>query len=193
MKFKYGMRLRGFSIGCQPMDGLLERQDDPSGRYYDILVYNRRLTDQEVMDYELDEVTGMNKELRIKMIKAMEYIARNLNDEEIFEPWLSVGVADGDIEYGDLDVKPDDLENLEFYAEDDNFKDLMALFLRMMKRANESGGLYCDGVVSSEEKPKKWIYDGLDCGTCPYCGWKSDEAIYVGHDYCPHCGKKVAQ
>lgn len=71
--YKYGMRLRGFSIGCQPMDGLLERQDDPSGRYYDILVYNRRLTDQEVMDYELDEVTGMNKELRVKMVKAMEY------------------------------------------------------------------------------------------------------------------------
>lgn len=134
----------------------------------------------------------MNKERRVKMIKAMEYIARNLNDEEIFEPWLSVGVADGDIEYGSLDITSDDIENLDYYIEDDNFKDLMALFLRMMKRANESG-LYCDGVVSSEEKPKKWIYDGLDCGTCPYCGWKSDEAIYVGHDYCPHCGKKVAQ
>ena len=148
MTHKYGMRLRGFSIGCQPMDGLLERQDDPSGRYYDILVYNRKLTEKELPNYELDEVTGMNKELRVKMVKAMEYIARNLNDEEIFESWLSVGVADGDIEYGDLDVKPDDLENLEYYTEDDNLKDLMALFLRMMKQANESGGLYCDGVVS---------------------------------------------
>lgn len=134
----------------------------------------------------------MNKTNRIKMIKAMEYIARNLNDEEIFASWLSVGVADGDIEYGELNIYPDDPEAFEYYIDDDNFKDLMALFLRMMKRANESGGLYCDGV-SSEEKPKKWIYDGLDCGTCPYCGWKSDEAIYVGHDYCPHCGKKVAQ
>ena len=148
MTHKYGMRLRGFSIGCQPMDGLLERQDDPSGHYYDILVYNRKLTEKELANYELDEVTGMNKELRVKMVKAMEYIARNLNDEEIFESWLSVGVADGDIEYGDLDVKPDDLENLEYYTEDDNLKDLMALFLRMMKQANESGGLYCDGVVS---------------------------------------------
>lgn len=85
---------------------------------------------------------------RIKMVKAMEYIARNLNDEEIFEPWLSVGVADGDIEYGSLEITPDDIENLDYYIEDDNFKELMALFLRMMKRANESGGLYCDGVVS---------------------------------------------
>lgn len=54
MAYKYGMRLRGFSIGCQPMDGLVERQDDPSGRYYDILVYNRKLTEQEVENYELD-------------------------------------------------------------------------------------------------------------------------------------------
>ena len=51
---KYGMRLRGFSIGCQPMDGFVERVDDPSGRYYDILVYNRKLTEQEVENYELD-------------------------------------------------------------------------------------------------------------------------------------------
>lgn len=55
--YKYGMRLRGFSVGCQPMDGLLERQDDPSGRYYDILIYNRKLTKKELESYELDEVT----------------------------------------------------------------------------------------------------------------------------------------
>lgn len=56
--YKYGMRLRGFSIGCQPKDGFVERQDDPSGRYYDILVYNRKLTEKELSDYELDEVRG---------------------------------------------------------------------------------------------------------------------------------------
>lgn len=90
----------------------------------------------------------MKKVERIKLIKAMEYIAHNLNDEEIFESWLSVGVADGDIEYGSLDITSDDIENLDYYIEDDNFKDLMTVFLRLMKRANESGGLYCDGVVS---------------------------------------------
>ena len=52
--YKYGMRLRGFSIGCQPMRGFVERQDDPTGRYHDILIYDRKLTDQEVRDYELD-------------------------------------------------------------------------------------------------------------------------------------------
>lgn len=52
----YGMRLRGFSIGCQPMDGLVERRDDVSGMYHDILVYDRELTDREVSDYELDRI-----------------------------------------------------------------------------------------------------------------------------------------
>lgn len=54
--YKYGMKLRGFSIGCQPMDGFVERQDDTSGRYWDILVYNRPLTDRELRDYDLEEV-----------------------------------------------------------------------------------------------------------------------------------------
>ena len=56
--YKYGMRLRGFSIGCQPMDGLVKREDDTSGRYYDILVYDRELTKKELEEYELDEAKG---------------------------------------------------------------------------------------------------------------------------------------
>lgn len=54
--YRYGMRLRGFSLGCQPMNGLQEREDDPTGEYHDILVYDRRLTDREMSDYELDEL-----------------------------------------------------------------------------------------------------------------------------------------
>ena len=53
-EYKYGMRLRGFSPGCQPK-GVSRREDDPSGRYYDILVYNRQLTEKELTDYELDK------------------------------------------------------------------------------------------------------------------------------------------
>lgn len=53
MEFRYGMRLRGFSPGCQPMNGLVRREDGDK-RYYDILVYNRPLTDTELRDYELD-------------------------------------------------------------------------------------------------------------------------------------------
>ena len=56
MIYRYGMRLRGFSLGCQPMKGLMERVDDPTGKYYDILIYDRELTDQELADYELDKL-----------------------------------------------------------------------------------------------------------------------------------------
>ena len=33
--YKYGMRLRGFSPACQPMTGLVRREDDPTGRYHE--------------------------------------------------------------------------------------------------------------------------------------------------------------
>lgn len=54
--FKYGMRLRGFSPMCQPKEGLVRREDDPTGKYYDIVVYDRRLSDREISNYELDEI-----------------------------------------------------------------------------------------------------------------------------------------
>ena len=54
--YTYGMRLRGFSIGCQPMDGLIGGRDDPTGMYHDILVYERKLTDREMEGYELDYI-----------------------------------------------------------------------------------------------------------------------------------------
>ena len=85
---------------------------------------------------------------KVKAIKAMEYLARQINDEEIFEVWLLDGVADGDIDYGDLDVKCEDPEALDYYLEDDNFRDVLRVFLRVMSRARKSGGLWCGGVVS---------------------------------------------
>lgn len=56
MNYKYGMKLRGFSIGCQPMEGLQKREDDTTGRYYDILVYERELTEKEIAQYELEKI-----------------------------------------------------------------------------------------------------------------------------------------
>ena len=79
---------------------------------------------------------------RVKVIRAMETIARCINDEDVFMRWLMGGVADGDI----TDETTD--EDLEWYAEDDNLADLMACFLRCMAGAKASGGLYCDWVVS---------------------------------------------
>ena len=61
MKYAYGMKLRGFSIGCQPKDGFLERIDDTSGTFYDILIYNRNLSEKEINDYELVYLGKINK------------------------------------------------------------------------------------------------------------------------------------
>lgn len=54
--YTYGMRLRGFSPGCQPMTGLVERRDDLKGKYHDLLLYDRELSEKEMRDYELDYI-----------------------------------------------------------------------------------------------------------------------------------------
>ena len=54
--YAYGMRLRGYSPGCQPKDGLISHLDSPYKEYYDILIYDRPLTEKESRDYELDEI-----------------------------------------------------------------------------------------------------------------------------------------
>ena len=53
-EYKYGMRLRGYAPMCQPKDGFIRRED--SDKYYDIIVYNRELTQEELNQYELDVV-----------------------------------------------------------------------------------------------------------------------------------------
>ena len=85
----------------------------------------------------------MNKEERFKMVSAMEFICRNLNDEFDLEHWLALGVADGDIKYGEMCYD-------EYYIQDDVFADLMQIFLNVMKDAQKDGGLYCDGIESQE-------------------------------------------
>ena len=55
-EYRYGMRLRGFSIGCQPKDGLIRREDSSDKNYYDVIVYDRKLTEKEMNDYALDEL-----------------------------------------------------------------------------------------------------------------------------------------
>ena len=74
MQYRYGMRLRGFSPGCQPMNGLDHVEDDTTGRYYNILVYNRKLTEEEVRDYELDSLENERRQGK-----------RALTDEERLE------------------------------------------------------------------------------------------------------------
>ena len=54
-EYRYGMRLRGYSPGAQPK-GVLRREDDTTGKYHDIIVYDRQLSADEIASYELDEL-----------------------------------------------------------------------------------------------------------------------------------------
>jgi hypothetical protein len=76
----------------------------------------------------------------------MEYLARQINDEDVFYFWMMNGVPDGDIEYGNLD--PTQIYEEDYMVSDEGFKDIMSCFLRRMCKAYQSGGLYCGGVLS---------------------------------------------
>ena len=88
----------------------------------------------------------MNLSRRAKVVRAMETIARCVNDEEVFYRWLLCGVADGDIDDDTTD------EDLEYYCEDKTFADLMERFLDLMTAAKRSGGLYEDRIVSKYDE-----------------------------------------
>lgn len=88
----------------------------------------------------------MNLSARAEFVRAMETVARAVNDEEVFYSWLLCGVADGDIDEDTTD------EDLEYYCEDKTFADLMERFLDLMKAAKKNGGLYIDKIVSKYEE-----------------------------------------
>ena len=79
---------------------------------------------------------------RVEMVKAMDTIIRNLNDEEQIDYWLRYGVADHDEELTE--------EDAYLYADDDdNFKELMRTFQVIIANdARHNGGFYVDGVIS---------------------------------------------
>ena len=81
---------------------------------------------------------------KAQMVRAMETIARHINDEDVFMGWLMCGVADGDIKPDTTDEEIVDMG----YTDDGTFKDLMNCFLRRMAGAYRSGGLYCGNIVS---------------------------------------------
>jgi hypothetical protein len=90
----------------------------------------------------------MDKKERIQMLKAMEIIMRNLNDEDLILTWLTDGIPDG--------TPIDDDEAFEDFTDDVTFADIMDTFVYIMGKAcpeseiaNErKGTLYCDGVVN---------------------------------------------
>ena len=93
---------------------------------------------------------------RADIVRAMDLMVYTINDENIIDSWLMVGVADGDIRKETTNEEIDEMG----YTSDKNFSELMTVFLRLMNRA-ENGGLFFDGIVSGH-KEIKWT-EGRNC------------------------------
>lgn len=91
--YTYGMRLRGFAPGCQPLDGLIESNEDPSGKYHSILTYNRELTPEELTEYELDDISA-NERAMLELLDAFEDILKSSTGKDIHEI-IKAGVTGG--------------------------------------------------------------------------------------------------
>ena len=65
MTYTYGMRLRGFAPGCQPIEGLIMVEYDTNEKYHALLTYNRELTEAEIREYELDDLMRIRSEQRV--------------------------------------------------------------------------------------------------------------------------------
>ena len=72
---------------------------------------------------------------RLKMLEAMKYIVSHVNDDDVLYSWHMCGIPDGKIDMTAL-------------CDDECFSEVMGEFLRTMKKAEISGGLYCDCIVS---------------------------------------------
>lgn len=90
---------------------------------------------------------------RAKAVLCMEYLARQINDEDILEGWLINGVADGDIPYGSINIEDVD----EYYIDPDNFKRIALCFMRRMRYAYEDGGLWCGDVLCDKNNNERYV------------------------------------
>lgn len=59
----YGMRLRGYAPGCQPkgVKEVVELDASFKRKYWDVISYDRKLTEEEVKNYELDYLGEMSE------------------------------------------------------------------------------------------------------------------------------------
>ena len=101
-EYKYGMRLRGFSPGCQPKEGLMRREDDTMGDYYDIVVYNRPLTEKELSSYELDD-------LNLRTFRVTYEIVLDIKAVNKYE---AVSIANDMIANGDFAEEPMEVKEI---------------------------------------------------------------------------------
>ncbi len=57
MKYKYGMKNRPFGIDCQPKHAIDIRNSNRAiTGFYDIVIYDRELSEKEITDFELVKI-----------------------------------------------------------------------------------------------------------------------------------------
>lgn len=74
---------------------------------------------------------------RVKVLRAMDTIARTINNEDIFESWLVYGVPDEEIQ---PDTKDDEL--MWLVEDDEDWQEMLDTFSRVMYLAYKDGGLW---------------------------------------------------
>lgn len=62
--YAYGMKFRGYSPGAQPT-GAIERIDDITGKYLDIVIYPEPLHRDEIIRYELEYIGKVQKKWEV--------------------------------------------------------------------------------------------------------------------------------
>lgn len=82
------------------------------------------------MDERNYTIAEQIKAKRVENVRKMHELVCNLNHEGAYEWWASDGVPDC----------PNDPEDFEWFAEDDeNYEELIELFLKILKRYGKDG------------------------------------------------------
>ena len=154
MKYFYGMRLRGFSPGCQPYEGFIERLDSNDSSYWDILVYDRLLNKDEEKHYSLTQLKKDGEKL-VSVTTIDSYIKQN--KKPIIVNGITFMLCDVNY-YGNADIN-----------EKTHYDDGIELnFLERYERAVEELTQTTDGMTL--EEAKSYFLDNTEDGNSNYWG-----------------------
>lgn len=78
---KYGMKERGFGVGCQPKGFVKWEDASQSPTYYSYVWYDEPLTEEQLEQYEMDELDDRTLKERIKEV------IEDMNEADLVSMW----------------------------------------------------------------------------------------------------------
>ena len=79
---------------------------------------------------------SIDYQTRLDALRAMDLIARSLNDEDFFNQWITYGIED-------------ECKDYNGYLSDDIFRDIMTEFCEVIHNATaEKGAIFIDNICS---------------------------------------------